>query len=276
MTEESKELAKTTDLSTWDGEIIGTMTRPSTLDPNDLTGTENIAPEEIRLPRLAIAQGLSYQMTPGDALYIEGLTLFDMFNDQTNEIYGKGPMHLVVLQRRTACMEFAPRKEGGGLLDPDVPKNDPRRRWTKSSPELAKADTPPAATDFVEFIVMLLRKGHAPEPIMFSIAQKNKWNRRAADKITSVVGLRHAPIYASVFSVDTHIPAKNDSGTFGVPTIRDLGFIPKDTPIGAALYNHVEAFAKSMQGKTIVVERTADDAIDDSMAANQEGPAAEM
>jgi hypothetical protein len=124
--------------------------------------------------------------------------------------------------------------------------------------------------------VFILRKGFSPEMIMLSIAQKNKWNRRASDKITSVSKLRNAPIYANLFSIDTHIPGKNDKGTFGVPTIRDLGFIPKDTPAGGALYNFLEQTHRSLEGK-VVSTQSVDDTIDDSMAANpEEGPAAEM
>ena len=175
----------------------------------------------------ASRRGSARQMVPNDTLYIKDLTMFDMFNDMTNEIYGKGPITIVPIMRDVRRIEFTPRSEGGGVVDLDVPKGDPRMQWTWSTPELqaskAKADVPPAATEFIEFVLMLLRPGKAPQPIMFSIAQKNKWNRRAADKITSTVKLRHAPIYANLFSVDTHIPGQNDKGTFGVPTIRDLG-----------------------------------------------------
>jgi hypothetical protein len=265
-----------TDLTKWDGEITGVQQRPSSLDPNDLSGTEDIGKDEVRLPRVGIAQGLSPQMTPGDTQYIEGLTLFDMFNDQTGEIYGKGPLTFIPILRDVRRVEFTPRSQGGGVVDLNVPKGDARLRWSKSSPELAKADVPPAATEFVEFVVLLLRKGKAPEPIMLSIAQKNKWNRRAAEKVTSVAKLRHAPIYASVFTIDTKIPGKNDKGTFGVFTVRDMGFIPKDTPIGGALYSHAENFYRSLEGKVVSTQYAGADDVDDSMASNQEPATTEM
>jgi hypothetical protein len=260
-----------TGLSTWDGDIsgIGTTQRPTSLDPNDLSGTEDIGADEVRIPRIGIAQGLSPQMTPGESKYIEGLTLFDMFNDQTGEILGKGPIHFIPIRRDVRRIEFVPRSEGGGVVDPDVPKGDPRLRWTKSSPNLPRADRPPAATEFHEFVVLMCRKGKPPEPIMLSIPQKNKWNRAAADKLNSVAKIRRATIYASVFSVDTKVPGKNDKGTFGVFTVRDLGFIPKDTPLGAALYKHAEDFYNSLEGKVVSTSR-ADDEVDDSMAANPE------
>lgn len=233
------------------GEISGTLERPKTLDPNDRTGTEGIGAEDVRLPRLAIAQGLSAQITPGDQQFIEGLTLFDMFNDLTGEIYGKGPLLFVPVRRDTRRIEFIPRSEGGGIVDMDVPPNDPRLRWTVED----GIKRPPRATTFIEFVVLLLRSGKAPEPIVLSIKGTNKHNRRASDQLTTFIKLRNAPIYAGLYKVDTHIPAKNDKGTFGVPTIKNAGFIPIDKPEGKALFEFAKQFHNSLEGKTIVVDR---------------------
>jgi hypothetical protein len=249
------------------------MQRPQSLDPNDTTGTEDIDPNSIRMPRIGVAQGLSHEMTPGDTAYIDGLKLFDMFNTTSQEVYGKGPLTFVPITHEWRAIEFTPRSQGGGVVDLDVPKGDPRLKWTWSTPELkaskARADVPPCATEFEEFVVILLRKGKAPEPIMLSIPLKNKWNRNAANKLISAIALRRAAIYANVFSVDTSLPGKNDKGTFGVFTVKDHGFLPKDQPIGAAIYAHAEGLHHQLAGKTIVVQRASDD-VDDSMAANPE------
>jgi hypothetical protein len=241
------------------GEMQGTLERPKTLDRNDRSGTEDIGREDVRLPRLAIAQGLNPQVTPGDGQFIEGLALFDMFNDVTSEVYGKGPITFVPVRRDVRRIEFIPRSEGGGMVDPNVPPNDPRLRWTKSSPDLTKADLPPKATTFVEFVVLLLRSGKVPEPIVLSIKGTNKWNRRASDQLTTFVKLRNAPIYAGLYIVDTKVPAKNNKGTFGVPTIKNAGFIPKDTPAGQALYTYAEEFHHALKGKVIIVDREPGD-----------------
>ena len=66
------------------------------------------------------------------------------------------------------------------------------------------------------------------------------------------------------------MPAKNDSGTFGAPAIRNAGWIPKDTPVGQALFTHAKAFADSLAGKVIIVERDVEPELDDSMATNPE------
>lgn len=256
------------------GEVTPTIERPKSLGRDDVSGTEGIDPDEVRLPRLSIAQGLSHQMTPGDTKYIEGLTLFDMFNDQSREIYRKGPMTFIAIRRDWKAIEFTPRSEGGGVVDLNVPKKDARLKWTWSTPELrasgAKADVPPKAVIIIEFTVLLLRAKKAPEPIVFGIALKNKWNRDAEAAITGTLAQRSAPIYMSMFSVDTNVPGKNDKGTFGVPTIRDLGYIPKDTPQGAALAAYAKSLYERWKDKKIVSDVVDD--VDDSMANNPEGP----
>lgn len=258
-TEKTDQIAKAedTDLTTL-GDIQGTLTRPRELDPNDLAGTEDISAEDVRLPRLAIAQGLSPQMTPGDAQFIEGLAMFDMFNDLTGEVYGKGPLQFVPIRRDVRRIEFIPRAEGGGVIDLNVPANDPRLLWTKSSPEATKNDKPPAATTFIEFVVLLIRPGKAPEPIVLSIRNTNKWNRKASDSLTTFIKMRNAAIYSGLYVVDTKVPGKNDQGTFGVPTIKNNGYLNLAVPGEKLLFEYAKGFHESLVGKTIVIDREPD------------------
>ena len=270
-------MTTTTDLATL-GDITGTLTRPTSLDQSR-AGTEGITAEELRLPRLAIAQGLSPQVTPGDGQFILGLTLFDMFNDLTSEVYGKGPLTFVPLQRTVRRIEFTPRSQGGGIVDMDVPANDPRLRWSWSTEDHSgKADVPPAATTFVEFVILLLRKGAVPEPVVLSIKSTNKHNRRASDQLTTFIKMRNAAIYAGLYTVDTLVPAKNDKGTFGVPTIKNAGFIPVDTPAGKALYTFAKEFHEGLAGKVVVVDREpgSDDFDGAAMDAEVVGKSEEM
>jgi len=239
------------------GDLQGTLERPKSLDPTDRSGTEDIGADEIRLPRLAIAQGLSHQITPGDVLFIEGLTLFDMFNDLTGEIYGKGPLTFIPIKRQIRRIEFVPRDQGGGIIDMDVPRDDPRLKWTPATATEPKK--PPVATTFREFIILLLRNGKQPEPIVLSIKDTNKENRRAADQLLTFIKMRPGSIYSGLYKVDTKVPAKNDKGTFGVYTIKNAGFIPKDTPAGAAIFAFAKKFHDDLEGKTIVVQREPGD-----------------
>lgn len=231
------------------GNITGTLDRPKTL-ADDHYGTDTIGADELRLPRLACAQGLSPQTTEGSSTYIDGLRPIDLFNDLTSEILGRGPITFVPVRRDVRRIEFRPRAEGGGVIDMDVPPGDLRLKWTG----IGADRQPPAATRFTEFIVLLLRPGKRPEPIVLAIKDTNKFNRRAAEQLTSFIKLRDASIYAGMYTVSS-IAEKNDKGTFGVYVIKNAGFIPVDTPAGRKLYDYAEGFAKSLEGKKVVVDR---------------------
>lgn len=241
------------------GDLHGVLERPKSLDRDDLTGTEDIGPEDVRLPRLAIAQGLSNQMLPDDARYIAALHLFDLFNDITEDVYGRGPLTFVPIRRDVRRIEFLPREQGGGVVDMDVPPGDPRLKWTGSAAEGNRQA--PAATTFVEFIILMLRPGKAPEPIVLSIPGRNKFNRRASDNLTTFIKLRHAAIYAGLYTVECK-SEKNDKGTFGTYVCKNAGFVPKDTVAGAKLFAYAEQFARSLEGKTVIVSRESDTEFD--------------
>lgn len=265
MTDENKD---TTDLTTL-GTIEGVAERPKSLEQSH-AGTEDIDTSQIRLPRLAIAQGLSPQITPGDPQFIEGLTLFQMFNDLTGEVYGRGPITFVPLRQDVRRIEFRPRTEGGGILDMDVPPHDERLKWTVADGQRQ----PPRATTFVEFVALLLRPNRQPEPIVVSVKTTNKWNRRAADQLTTFVMVRNAAIYSGLYKVDTLTPAKNDQGTFGVYIFKNGGFIPTDTAAGKALYAYAKKFHEDLKGKQINVEREApSDGADFDAEAMERAPA---
>lgn len=260
-----------TDLMTL-GDVVGTMDRPKTLSKEDREA-ETYSLDEVRLPRLAIAQGLSPQLVPTEGKYIKGLVIGQMFNDVTGEIYGEGPITVVPVRDHTTRIEFD-KNDRTVPIDREVPANDARLKWTKSSPDLRRADTPPAATVFAEFISLILKPGKAPEKIVVSIKTTNKQMREAATLWRTHIAIRGTKIYTGLYTLSTKIiTGKNKDGQptmYGVFIEKNAGFIPADTPSGAALIAYAKDFAASLEGKKIVVDRdgTAADEIDDSLAAN--------
>lgn len=268
----------------------------SFIPAGDQTGTEDIGANDIRLPRLKIAQGLSPQMIPGDSQYIEGLKMFELFNDLSGERYGMGPLYFIPIRRDMHRIEFEPRVKGqtggGAPIDLDVPPNDPRNLWTWSSEELKasgkKADVPPRATTFHEFVVLLLREGVAPEMIVLSIAAKNKHNTRAAERLTSFIkqqamrGAQAAPIYGCMYSVESK-SEKFTEGTAGVYVVNQAGRLDRQDQTkeswkrSEALFNLAKQMHASLEGKVIVVERepgSDDDFVPETL--EQEGATAGM
>lgn len=225
---------------------------PSFIDVNDRTGKDQLGMDELRLPRLAIAQGLSPQMVEGGSQYIPELRLTEMFNDLSSEIYGRGPLQFVVIRQDVRRIEFHP-DDRNVVLDMNVPANDPRTQWTVNE----KGERiPPRATKFVEFIVLLVREGQEPEPIVLSIKDTNKFNRKAIERLAGFVKFHPGPVFSAVYSVRT-VNEKNDEGTFGVFVIDKL--VSKDNPKGyvtdQALFLRAQALEESLRGKTVAVNR---------------------
>lgn len=92
----------------------------------DNRGTENIDSSDVRLPFIAIAQKTSKAIDPTETgKFIEGLKFLDMYNSETRQNYGKGPLEFipVVMRKRAALM-----KENGQLGEA-VDWDDPRVTW---------------------------------------------------------------------------------------------------------------------------------------------------
>jgi hypothetical protein len=262
------------------GDIEGVEQRPQAIDPSDRSGKEGIRREDIQLPRLTVAQGLHPQLVPGEPNYIKGLTIGEMFNDLTNEIYGSGPLTVVPIYRSVTRIEFD-KEDKKVVLDRDVPPGDARLKWSRGTGKDGE-DEPPAATEFVEVVSLLLRAGKEPERLVVSIKTTNKQMREAAKKWTTYIDARSGPIYSGLYKITSQmIKGKTKKGQdtlYGVFVVKNAGFIPADTPAGAALLAYTKRFHEASKGKPIVVARdgVVEAEIDDSMAANPEGPTTEM
>lgn len=236
------------------GDLEGSMDRPKSLDPNDKTGIEGITADEVQLPRLAIAQGLSPQCVPGEGQYIQGLAIGQMFNDITETIYGNGPLTVVPMMRRVVRIEFDPTNKKVPL-DREVPAGDDRLKW--------HGDVPPRATEYYEFISLVLRPGKAPEPLVVSIKTTNKQQKAAAKLWTTYIAARNAAIYSGVYKLSTKIERgtnkKGEQTMYGVFIVKNAGWVPKDTPAGAAIFRYAEDFVKNFGDRDITTNREAGD-----------------
>src|SRR5258708_1189564 len=121
--------------------------------PKSRRGFEDTLQTDLMIPRLALAQALSPQVTDGDPARIEGLKVGDLFNSVTGQAYGREVFVQVLRKMPLRAMEFRSIEDGGGVVDPDVPLGDPRLKWGNSGDK--KADRP-VATLFRDFIAVLL------------------------------------------------------------------------------------------------------------------------
>lgn len=199
-----------TDLTTTD--VVSTLTRPDFIPQGDRSGTEHITKDDMILPRLALAQKSSPQITEGDPLYVEGLKFGELFNSLTGERYGNGPLSFIVLRGdRPRGMELRPLDEGGGVLDFNVPLTDPRMQWGKDGEK-------PVATMFYDFILMLL-----PSREVIALSLKST-GIKVAKRLNGLIALRNCPLYAGVYAVNT-AKATNKFGTYATYQVANAGFI---------------------------------------------------
>lgn len=233
---------------------------------NSGAGLENLDRNELKLPRLAIAQGLSPQLDPDKPEYIEDLRQGDMFNSVSGEVYGRGPFYFTVLRiEKPRHIEFRPREDGGGVLDMNVPAGDPRTKFTMDEDGNSVA---PKATKFLDFLVAQLPLNpDAPEEAMKSVmALSCKSTALKAAKVLNSLLMYRAPkpTFAARFVVHT-VKETNKKGTYwtfsiaNAPVAGGGGWIvdPREYGLSKSLHD-------MMQSAEVVVDR--DVAVDDEVA----------
>lgn len=216
---------------------------PDFIKPGDTRGTEHMTREDIQMPRLSLAQGLSPQITEGDPTYIEGLKIGDMFNSITGENYGRGPLEFTVVRADSPRgVEFVPRNEGGGIRDFNVPLNDPRMQFVDGKT--------PEATKFYDFIILRL-----PELEVLVVSFKSM-SLKVAKQLNALMKLRRCPIFGGKYIL-TSAMSTNPKGTFAMQHVQNAGFVDdKET------YDFAEETFKAVMYKELLVP---DDTVDDDI-----------
>lgn len=217
---------------------------PDFIEAGDTSGTEDIGKEDLTMPRLAIAQGLSPQLVKTDPSFIPELRLGNMFNTLTGQVYGDGPLRFSVVRRDPPrWIEF---DEDRNMVDPSVPPGDPRTLW-RTGDEGERL--PPIATQFYDFIIVLMDTG---EPLALSCSRTAI---AAAKRLNGLIKFRvpPIPIYAGAYEVSTGMES-NDLGQYGVYAIRNAGIVKN-----AVDYQYVKGVFNSLKNTVINIQREAHD-----------------
>jgi hypothetical protein len=175
-------------------------------------GKENIGREDLAIPRLALAQKMSPEIDPEQPdRFIEGLKIGDLFNTQTKEIYGPGPLEFAVLYiAPPKYIEFNSPEPNSGVKDMDVPHDDPRTHWTKN----AKGESvKPLATKFYNFVIILL-----PSMELIGLSFKSTGLKTAKTLNTLITNRKKAPIYAGKYMLGT-ATAQGPKGPYKIYTV---------------------------------------------------------
>lgn len=209
-------------------------------------GTENINPAtDIRPPALRIAQDLSPQIKRTKPEFIEGLKVGEFFNTMSKKIYGEGPVYfLVINQLGHRNMILRPLKDGGGIIESNVPDTDPRTKWGKKGEK-------PQTTTFYDYLVGILNSDGKVDIATFSL--KSTQIKHAKDLNTWLLEAK-LDSWAQIWSATVIIERKGPQEWFGW----------KFQPAGWA---NSELTKKAEEAYNLYSGKTPDDLVDVEEAA---------
>jgi len=208
-------------------------------------GTEHLTREDITMPRLALAQQMSPQLQELDPKYVPDLKVGQLFNSLTGQNFGRGPVFFTIVRAdKPRYVQFAPREEGGGVIDPNVPADDPRTRFRPDGKK-------PLATKFYDFIVAMLpfnekTKGN-PFENMIALSFKST-GLKVAKQLNTLMRMRNADSFTGLYEL-TAGQDKNTKGTFAVYQVKNAGWLSAEECAIA------EAMFESVKDREIKVDR---------------------
>lgn len=197
----------------------------------DTRGTEGIDGDDVRLPFLAIAQKTSGAIDDTSDERIEGLKFGQMYNSETREVYGDGPIEFIPLAMRKRAHLTLPNGKNGEQID----WHDPRCTWEDAQ---ARGLQKPEAKRIYDWVVLIV-----PTMEMAVISFYGK-SFGTGKSLNSFVRVRR-PSFAGKYALSVGI-GENESGKFGKFTVKPAG---KPTP---EEFEYAEQAFTSIQGATIV------------------------
>jgi len=201
------------------------LTVPSYLEQTGI-GTEHLTSDDVALPRLTLAQAMSDQVNATSPDYIEGLQVGNFFNSVSSQNYGNGPVPFSILcAYAPRGIEFAPMEQGGGVLDMNVPLDDPRMLFGEDG-------AAPQATRFYDYVLMLHPGTPEEEMIAMSLARSGV---RAAKSLNGLARMRGTAIYTGIYTAEA-VQKTSPQGTYMTWRFRNAGFIAEGSvaPFAAA------------------------------------------
>lgn len=199
---------------------------PDYLKAGDRRGLEDMTKQDVLIPRLALAQALSPQVTEGDPNRIEGLTPGDLFNSMTGQNYGRQVFVQIIRKDKLRAIQFRPVDEGGGIVDPDVPLHDPRTKWGADGEK-------PVATVFRDYLAVIL-----PGRELIALSFKAS-GIKVAKALNGLIVNRFRPIFAGRYSITTDTELKPKPHK--IFKVANAGWVSEeDAKLGETLYEAVK------------------------------------
>lgn len=202
-------------------------------------GNENVATEDLVIPRLEVVQAISEAMDPASAGYIEGAKVGDLINSVTNQNYGR-EVFVVPVSYSKQFLVWKDRKAGGGFFGSYSNMEDAQKRadaegGTKAQVEVI--DTP------THLCLIIDRERGKAEEIMISMPRtKAKISRQWNSMVKMAGGDRFSRVYKVATAQE-----KNTKGTFANYTVMQSAFPAKSLFLQAEkLYEFVKSGARNI------------------------------
>jgi hypothetical protein len=164
--------------------------------PKSRRGFEDTLQSDVLIPRLALTQAMSPQVTDGDPARIEGLKVGDLFNSMTGQNYGRQVIVQVLRKMPLRAMQFRSIEDGGGVIDPNVPLGDPRLKWGTTGD---KKKDQPIATLFRDFLAVVL-----PQREIIALSFKSS-GIQAAKSLWGQATMSNRDCFAVTFKISTAV-----------------------------------------------------------------------
>lgn len=215
---------------------------PDYIRQGDNRGNENVAVEDIVIPRIEIVQALSPALKANDADYIEGAKQGDLYNSVTRELYGPS-ITVVPVFFKKQYLNWRDRKKGGGFGGAyDNVQDAQARIKTEERPEEWEA------TETAQQLVLVLRQdGGIDEAVVSMNRTKLKVSRNWNSLIRLNGNARFSRTY-SIFSVDERNSNGDEYKNFAVVS----GGFPSEPAYrkAEALYAALNSGARKMNVDT--------------------------
>lgn len=227
---------------------------PDHIKPGAREGLEAVTIKHIRPPSLKLAQGQSKEIKRSNPeKFIEGLREGEMFNTLTRRNYGEGPLRTVFVRfLGTKNIQYRPMKDGGGVIDFDVPDGDPRTKFTTAEVDGKNVRQKPLATTYYDFLILVCHEDGSRE--FMSMSFKDTQIRKAQDLITQL-NEGGFNIYDRAWSVRPVAEKRNNFDFYGW-RVDPAGWVTVEEQTAAA------ALCAATKGKTVEVERGDDEEVD--------------
>lgn len=211
-------------------------------DPQSRDGKEGIESSDMRLPFLALAQKTSKAIDETEDAFIDGLSFGEMYNSETKEIYGKGPLTFIPLRHKKRA--YLP--DENGRMGEEIDWNDPRCEWPDEEQKknwTGKGKPKPEGVRVYDWVVLLKLNGE----LQLAVVSFKSKSFGAGQSLTTFVNMVKGAAYTAQFTIKGLLDS-NDAGKFAKFAVSPAGKPSNEDALAA------QAWYEIVKTKNIVTE----------------------